>query len=265
MAITVDYDELDGSPEESGTWHQFQAVRRLKCAYVDRHALMTEALLLPGDLYPYKMNTLARCKQASAIGRGKYAGYLGGGTTPNYEYAEITLAYATPEYGDPEQPGGPGTTVISETLEPTAEFQQLKYQDFAWGSVSGPDLHPEEAPGLLLNGLEYVYKRHHATTIPPAALSFVGCVNAATVNATLLAGLSFAPETLLFNPPSIERVHTSAGAGAFTLVYRFTFKPAGWNTYFRADKTPFAGFDQIYRKLTGDVYRSYPLADFTQL
>jgi hypothetical protein len=89
-----------------------------------------------------------------------------------------------------------------------------------------------------------------------------GCVNSNAMTAKL-CGLSFPAETLLYQPPSMQRVISTNGRNAQTdgwqISYRLSYRASGWNKFWR--KTTGA-FSRIYTK-EGDIYYNYPLADLS--
>ena len=255
--MTIAWDEMDGSPDEGADRDGFTATRKIMCAYADRHLLSAELLTMPGQLYPYK-SCLARATKVGIVGMGQFQWT---GTAPTYEKAVLTVQYSTPKWGHPEQRGGSGSDYISESLEPTAEFMTTDWHGLTWGS-GGPALVAEEAPGRLIRGLDYVYKRHHVMVVPSAALTLVGLVNLAA-QGTATLGLTFAAQTLLFQPPLIDRVVDTLGVSKLTLTYRFTFRSSGghgWNWYWHKDTQT---YKQMYKGTT--PYLQYETGDFSAL
>jgi hypothetical protein len=178
-------------------------------------------------------------------------------TRARYSHAQLTVTYGNATFaGDPDNADAP---LFEETLEPWAEFLTQPAQGFKWGSTTGDALKDEEAPGKLFRGVNWVYTRPSVINIPPAVLSLCGSVNSNAIHAKSL-NLDFAAETLLYNPPLLRRAVTSDGTGAWSLEYRFSYKPQGWNRFWRA-KTQ--AWDRIYNS-TGPA-DPYPTGDFTAL
>jgi len=254
--MTTSYTEQQGSPQESWTEDSFTATRNLLCAWEDRKTLVLELL---GTAYPVLSGTGAIC---TACSTQPFPGInLGTGSTSLYDWAMVSATYQT----------GNIENLISESLEPTMEFRTLSHRDFRWASGTGDLLEPEEAPAKQEPGLLYRFTRHRASSVPTAALSLVGSVNVAAVTpaTTGLSGLSFAAQTLLYLPPTLERVITTAGAGKWTINYSFQYKPnwdgataRGWN-YFKRAKT--GTWLQLYQVGSGSAFLLYPTGDFSAL
>lgn len=180
-----------------------------------------------------------------------------------YDTAKVTVNYSTRAAED----------LIAESLEPTAEFMTLDYRRFRWsgadGSASaeedasgsgtqGDPLQEGEAPGKLIRGLNLVRKHFKVTSVPATSLTLPGSVNHAAYTSSLL-GLTFKKETLLFSPPSLERTVKTTGVEAWNVTVKFTYKPDGWNKFWRA-KTQ--RYERIHN-LDGTPYNNYPLKDFS--
>jgi len=254
--MAVNFTELQGSPDETWTDERFSATRRLKCAWASRKTLAEELLETE---YPLIADTSAYCRQVSITPHpGKNTG---SGDESAYDYAIVTATWETSEIED----------LVSESLEPTAEFERLDHKLFRWENADGDALEKDEAPGRLIRGLEYVKTRYKQASVPAAALSLIGCVNQAAVSPVTpgLTGLSFAAETLLYQPPMLNRTIKTDGTGLWTITYRFTYRPnwdgataRGWNWYW----WPAAqAYKQIYSLKTSSVYVNYPTGDFTAL
>ncbi len=86
--------------------------------------------------------------------------------------------------------------------------------------------------------------------------------------------LTFPAETLLFQPPTIQRTINAIGELTWTVRYRFTFKPnkdkggtpRGWNWYFRAkDGAGEEGDFEAMYNVGGNQYKQFPTDDFTRI
>lgn len=253
---------MEGSPTEQWDANGFSATRVLRCAWSSRFTLADE--LLGGDsgrgaLYEPKTSTGAR---ATGIAMGPPGGTMLpiSGTIAGYNNAELTVTYGN----------GPGDSadLVSESLEPTAEFLTLPPEKFLWGSGTvgtGVDLEEDEAPGMLIRGMDYVLTRYQVPYIPIALTTLPGKVNDATVTASLLLTspgvcMAFAAETLLFGNPTLQRTTKTDNSPCWTINYRFSYRPSGWNKYWRSGaSTP--GYETLYEK-GGSAYKSYPTASF---
>jgi hypothetical protein len=172
--------------------------------------------------------------------------------------ALVTINYSTKE---PEE-------LIAESLEPTAEFITLDYRRFRWGAANGDPVLEGEAPGKLLHGLNLVRTYYKIANPPAAILTLPGSVNNGAYNSSLL-GLTFPVETLLFQPPQLSRKIDTEGAKKWDMTLKFTFKPEGWNKFWRAKTQQFERFWIVstdgYGVDVGVQYNMYPLKDFSSL
>jgi hypothetical protein len=261
--ITVPFSEIPGSPAEEWYYGGFRATVKLMCAWEHRNTLALEVLGNGGEYYPRLPMTMARARGVSIapfdarITEDPVSRYV----APYASFATCEAAVVTIQY---DSTGPDGDELITEALEPTAEFQSLGAEGFKWGSSTGDALTDAEAPGHLVRGLDYKVTLHKVMFIPSAVLDLVGCVNDSPVAARFL-GLTFPPETLLYNPPTTQRRITVETVEAWTLNYRFTFRPTGWNKFYRK-KT--GKWERIWKKNDKGVWEehnSYELDDLSQL
>jgi hypothetical protein len=165
-----------------------------------------------------------------------------------YEYAEVAVGYDIDK-----------RELVSESLEPTAEFQLQDHRRFRWNAPNGEPLTEGEAPGRLVRGMNLVRTIYNVEPpLPTSLLTLSGTVNDVSYASSML-GLTFAAEILLFGQPALSRTLTAAGDDAFTLSLKFTHKGSGWNKYWRAKSQT---YQHIYLA-GGAIYRSHPLADFS--
>lgn len=259
--IAPDHEEEQGSPEEQSGENSFTATRRFNCAWNDRHALLNYFLFPPGELYPYWTATQSRAISGSATPYpGNRVVRVGEGglrnTKADYNKALVTINYSSRHERE----------LFSETIEPTAELLKHPPDMFRWGpsSAGGIMVMPremlteDEAPGRLVKTLDYVVTRYAVPAIPAAVLTLIGCCNGRPVRSRLL-GVTFAAERLLFSPPQLQRKITTAGTDGWTMTFRFSFQPTGWNTYWRAKTQT---YEQIYVRGSNTPFKQYPLGNF---
>jgi hypothetical protein len=255
--MTVAYAEELGSPTETRTNNGIEATRILRCDWSDRYDLEAEILAAGGEQYPFRSATGLRARSiAIRPANGEILDASGDPTMASYQQALLTVAYRTPTTGDAEEVGD---ALISESLEPWTEFYTLDWSKFRWGATDGPPIKENEAPGRLVRGVDYIFTRHESATIPAAAFSLIGKVNVASVTATLL-GVTFGAQTLLYKPPTLQRSITTDGAEAWKIIYRFSYRPEGWNRFWRPET---ATFVQLYT--ASGAYDNYLTGDFTVL
>lgn len=217
----------------------------LRCAWTARASLINDIVgarrAWPHSSFPVQPIAM----QAGVVPAGNY---VQDGQACAYAEALVTIVYSTLI-----------KDLITETLEPTAEFLTLDWKNFRWGSGNGDPLLEKEAPGRLYKSLNLV--RVMADRTPPFAtglLTQIGNVNGAAYTSSML-GLTFAAETLLFQPPNIQRTVNTAGVQKATITTKFSFKPQGWNKYWRAATQQ---WERIF-VYNGAEYKNYPLGDFS--
>lgn len=256
--------EEDGSPTEQYTDSGFHATVSLLCDWDQRYNLAGEVSAYV--LYPRNPSSLARCRNISIVPYTKSQGNDFTYQWCIYDTAKVTLEYVF----DKKSPQT--TDLYSEELDPTAEHLTLDYRNFRWKTLS-PDpkspgsnvrmLEEGEAPSMLMRGLDYVLTAYNLSSVPAAALTLIGCVNNAAVTAKYL-GMTFAKDTLLWNPPSVQRKVQigSATSLKYTATYRMTFKTTGWNKYWNAKNNTW----DIIQRWNGSTwvdYYQYPQVAFT--
>jgi hypothetical protein len=253
-------EEMHQGQSESFAYDAVSAAVQLKCLWSQRHAIVYNMLAGPTP-WPYAPGN---GMYAAKIGVTPFAGEAGAKAGTNsqfysYDYATLNVGFQTIDIQDGENP-----VMYSESIEPSAEFITLDPANYRWGSSSGAQV--KEGPGRLAIGLDYVVTIFNQLSVPSWVLSLIGCVNNdAVVSASL--GLTFGSGTLLFNPPKISRSVAFGSSNRYQIVTRYSFRPDGWNKFWRPDKgTPAGsspGYDSMYHKDSGDVaYLNYTPASF---
>lgn len=221
---------------------------KLRCAWNDRHALVADIL---GNHRTYPGTAFAEPPQAaraSIVGDGGIYSTVGQGCV--YQSAIVTISYSTKI-----------TDLISESLEPTAEFHRQDFKRFRWGAPDGEPILEKEAPGKLLRGLNLVRTIYEVATIPDEVYDLVGgCNDSDYVSAFL--GRTFPAETLLYQPPNLSRAFKSNGTKGWTVTLKFSFKPQGWNKYWRVKTET---WEEMYDVEGIAPYKNYPPEDFSAI
>jgi hypothetical protein len=249
----VEYSELPGSPQENWSVEGLVATVQLMCKWSERTLLCIEKLGFGGELYERFPDSRARARTAVVNPFGGRLTEAAPGFA-NYESAIVTITYNTK--GADEREDG---IWYEETTEPTAEYMTLDYNSFAWGASNGPALKDTEAPAMLQPGCDFRLTFPELAAIPPAVSILPGYVNQAAYTSSL--GITCPAETLLFNLPVISETVKLDGTKAKKMDLRLTYKPTGWNRYWRAAS---GVFEYMYLK-TGGIYRSYPPGDFSSI
>lgn len=237
-----DYDDENGL---------MSASVQLRCAYADRHKVAGDICSNRRQWPKGAFGLVPKAVRASIKPEmNTPASFVPGSQMFIPSTALVTVYYSTKT-----------ADIITESLEPTAEFVTLDHRLFAWGSATGDAAKEEEAPGLLVRGMNLVRTSYFVQ--PPLdsnLTAMVGFVNDGAFSSTLLT-LTFDVETLLFGPCVVNRKLNSNGVQQFDVTKRWTYKPQGWNVYYRAR-------DNAWQRLFvrgGSQFDSYPLGDMTSL
>lgn len=223
---------------------------QLRCVYGDRHALVADICGTRRQWPKGAAGQVPRAATASIVPVVSPHDTLAvDGEILIYKEALVTINYTT-EIVD----------VISESIEPTAEFVTQDYKLFRWGSANGDPLREEEAPGKLVRGINFVRTELNLSTIDASLLSLVGSINQSAIIGTLLS-FTFAAETLLYAPPTISYKKDSTNVIKFDVTKKFSYNQNGWNKFYR----PYSGaYERIYIA-GGGQYDNYPVADLSGL
>ncbi len=263
--VTVDHEEVDGSPVELFTERGFEARRILECAFSDRLKLSQELLggtRLVGEVYVYT-SPQTYPHYSSAVARDvriePFGGTVSGtsSTELEYELARLHVTYAIPDH----TLGQEGEVLISESLEPAVEFLTLPHEKFYWDDQGTEPLNASEAPARIVRMIDWIYTRYKMVEIPPATLGLVGKVNSGSLT-SITFNLTFPSESLLYNPPQLEREVTTDGTVTWKVTYRFTYRSESWNKF---PKRGSETMQTIYREDGGgySIFRPYELGDFS--
>lgn len=221
---------------------------QLRCAWADRHNLIADLL---GNSRDWPHGPYTNPPQAQRASISPFATTQASvGQSITYDDALVSVEY-----------GFDSRDLVSESLEPTAEFITLDHRRFRWGAADGPPLKQAEAPGKLRRGL--TLQRTLYRQAPPLStqlLTSVGGINDTAYVSSLL-GLSFPQGTLLFTPPNLSISVQADGTDGYTIAMKFMYKPEGWNSFWRAESQ---AYEDIYL-VGGAQYLNYPEVDMSDL
>jgi hypothetical protein len=245
--------------EEAGTaredYEDFRGILsasvQLRCAWADRHSLATDVVGGRREWPKGSAGAVPKAYSAAIEPVTSPGSPAASGQEIGYAEALVTIRYSTIV-----------TDLVTESIEPFAEFITLDHRFFRWGAGDGPWLREEEAPGRLVRGINYVRNELELMSTPADNVyDLIGYVNNAPLAAPIL-GRTFATETLLYAPPIVNAKKDSTGAYRFDITKKFTWQPQGWNKYFR----PLTGtWVAIHLAGSGTPYKSYPLGDLSAL
>lgn len=222
---------------------------QLRCAWSDRHLLVAD---ICGNRLAWPKGAAGQVPLAAtaAIVPVETPGSpSASGQEMLYGEALVTINYTT-EIVD----------IVSESIEPYAEFITLDHKWFRWGAADGDVLREEEAPGKLVRGINFVRTELNKTSVAAALITLIGHVNNATVVGSII-NFSYPAETLLFAPPSISYKKDSTGVTKFDITKKFTYNEHGWNKFYRSNT---AAWTSIY-VAGGAEYKNYPVTDLSGL
>jgi hypothetical protein len=256
--MTVDYQEMDGSPIEvvnvpkmvGGPGGMF-ATRRLMCAWEDRWTLAGELWL---SQYPY-ITTLPPCVALSfdikPLDSGPLQTAYG---LADYAQAELSVRYQTAHITGSK-------LVITETLDRGFQEFPLDSNSFVWADAPTLAVPDGTQPSVKMPHLTYVCTVNNTTSVPAAAISLVGYSNQSAMTAYTF-NMSFAPQCLVYAGCRISSAITIGSLTKYAVSYVFYGRGVSWNTFFRSSDATFQG---IKLKSTGSVVYPCPPADLTQL
>ena len=243
----IDCDEVYGTRREAGSIEggiQASVTLRVSAANKD---LLVEDLLFYQREYPNIGATYPPRAYQAAI-TPVYAESPVTGQGYVYDAFDVAVNYTT----------DPNRTLVSESIEPTADFTRLDHRFFRW--ASNTPLTEGESPGLLRRELKLVRKLFQRPYVPTAVISKPGAVHAYPYTSPLL-GVTFPTESMLFAPEPVTRTITTAGSAGFDYTLSFLVKPNGWNKYWRPSTQ---SWEAIYLP-DGTEYKSYPPEDLSAL
>lgn len=267
-SLTVDYEEIDGSPTEASSQNGFVVKRILQCAWGERGTLRRQLIgtierygdvIVVYKAHRYPGGTAAICSDVQTTPFGKSEGNDSDGVA-SYEFARLEVTYEVPTYGSDEE-SGEGESYASESLRPAAEFITLPNQNLYWDAAKTEPVGLEESPGKLIVMLEWQFTRHRMPYIPNDVVNLVGGVNDVAITSPSL-GLIFPAETLLYNPPDMMRDIVMSGALEWEMNMVFTHRPQGWNKFPKKGET--VTFHPIYNN-SGVLEKPYTPVDFSVL
>jgi len=269
--LSVDYEELsfpDASPTEHVGKEYFQATRILQCDWADRLTLYKELLgyteqsgdtVIYHQPHAYPHNKRLFADEITTRPEGPEENPADS-SVMEWKKALLTVQYRVPPFGVVPDDTEPPETLVSESLEPSAQFLTLNGRKVYWDNAQAQPLGEDYDFSFPVRQMDWVYTRHQMPWIPAAVTTLVGTCNEAEMTSATL-GLTFPPETLLFGTPQLSRDITNEGYQAWRATFRFTYKPSGWNTVYNKATGQFA---KIYDE-NGNQLKPITPADFYQI
>jgi hypothetical protein len=239
--------ELEGWPKEIAQLDDFCPERKVICDWASR---LSEGTAIGEVEYPY------------IPGCGAFPVYMlvepftaqnnaDGALLASYEKAVITVRYSTKGISS-----GGGGALISESISPSDGIAGASVLSMYY-ATSGEALAPASRPFIHHGGCVFQHTRFRLSSVPPALLTNVNCVNRTVMSSSIL-GVTFAAESLRTAVPNISRAWTTSGITTFTVVQQFHFRYAGgkgWNSVY----DPTTGLFDYVKDKSGNRIREYPL------
>jgi hypothetical protein len=242
-------EELGTVSERFDLEKGLEASVTLRCAWSSKDALVQD-LLLNHRVWPNASVSSCLARSAS-VQQAMSVGAVSGQHNIVAD-ALVTVNYSTKQ--------SPGATFITETFEPSVEFQTLDYKRFRWIGDAAPLLEGE-APGRQVRRFKLVRKMFElAAPLTADFITHIGAVNEDAYVSSIL-GLTFDPEVLLFEHPEFEKVSKSNGTEAYNVTVHMAGKPEGWNVYWRAKSQAYEVIVDVNDPLTAIL--NYPIEDMT--
>ncbi|MCC5829072.1 MAG: hypothetical protein JJU36_06445 [Phycisphaeraceae bacterium] len=265
IAITIEYQELEGSPIVAFTSDGVTVQRELRCLWSERLTLARQLLggnVSGGYHWPHAYAPIPSARVHHVDVRPFPPPALRPPLQDHdaeYLDAQISVHYRTSPLVAFEG------RLVSETLEALADDQLQDGDSLFWHPTGaggqGPSIGDALAPSRRLRGFNWAVTHHQVTQLPLATLTLVGHINDSILTSPSL-GLVFPQRTLLYQPPSMRRIQTPEDAPAWDVTFRFAFRGADWNLAFdpkREDYFP------LYARNSDQPVTFYPEGDFTQL
>lgn len=167
-----------------------------------------------------------------------------------YELATVSAKFSTNQEQE----------LKSEEIEFHADFQRIRPTGLFWrGDGTDSQKRPltnDEAPGRLTHGATIHRTLYRQAKIKPSLQQLEGYVNIAAWNSQIL-GLTFGPETLLFQPATCKRTIGLNGDEAWNISLRFEYKQQTWNKFWRQGSALGGRYEYMYSEDSGP----YPYVD----
>ena len=233
--ITVDFTEINPSPQERIGKDGITVTRYLKCAWADRITLAKQLagyevdgiLYIPDEYDPPGSDenlSFVYCQSVDIEPIGKY------------QFAKLTAHYSTVRY-DVSFPGqNEITTYLAESIEPATEFMTLSNETLYWDNTQTTAVLESEKPSYLIGMCDWNLTYFNWQYPIGPLLDLIGKVNAAIIESPTY-GYAFGAERLLMGDPTFRREFTTAGVTAWEITIRLHYHPKGWNNFPRGSDT----------------------------
>ena len=273
--------ELPGSPKETLGDKGWEAIVEMLVPWSMRAAVL-EDVVGNNRLYPHLMGL--SCAYAISGSSQPYEGEVpqssgaGASDAAQYTAAHLTIKYGRSHTNQNHSGEGTGRELYTEQLDFTDEHLKLKGKQYQWGHDTGSTYMDDElSPVIIVRGFEYTQVRYNQLVIPTSIMSLLGTSNAAPYVCPLL-GVTLPAESMLFAPPTLQRKVLSSGLNLWTITYKLSGKPTGWNKAWNPnggieiDGFKTGGWEYFYQAGAGvsasvstNPVKNYPPADWSSI
>jgi hypothetical protein len=227
---------------------QSNATVVLECAWADRHQFVKE---LKSDALgrPYIDNSTAPIRLfAKDVQVDWLSPQIKYTTDADNQISNPTTARVTVTFKAASSDGGGASTrtrhpetgdeiIVTESIEPASRYFTVNHRRFSLHptKVELPDA--EQAPAIVRREFRFIRSiRGLSTLIDTSYLNLIGSVNEDKITSSLLPGLVFEAETLLFDPePVISETFIDSSSGTrerkLNITIAADYNPNGWNRF----------------------------------
>jgi hypothetical protein len=240
--MSVTYYEEEGFPREliddniTGTRGSFNPVRKLKCAWADRIALVNELWYTD---YPYVNSNFPAIATKFTCEPFPKSKTSGTNSIAAYDDALVTVFYTTDRFKS-------GNNYFTEELIPTSGYDaRMPTTGLHWTSTSGTSLATGEGPIVSCGSYDYVLTYFQLPDIPLPWALYKDTVNGGPF-ITKNLGLTFAIDCMRYEGATISHALSHSGVIYFTarLVFSYTWRNGcGWQGVWRPSTSQ---FEKVY-------------------
>ena len=178
------------------------------------------------------------------------------------------MTYRIPDGHDEPSPDQNSQDIfVTENIEPSVEFLTIPTEKLFFDATATTAI--DVSPSLILVAADWIYTLHNLSAIPEGTFDLIGNTNREQHQSNKF-NRTFEPETLLYNLPTLDPRINADGKQLYTITYRFTHRPVGWNNKIKPgeflveDGVRSPKFVPIFTE-DGDVYKFYPPKSFKSI
>lgn len=180
--------------------------------------------------------------------------------------ARLTVTYGLPPFTEGGGDDDPSAQIGDERIGSEINFLQLPGEKVYWDAAQEDPLDNVDAPTILQVVDNWDVTLKDMPEVPPDLWSLKGKVNDAPVTSTRW-NKTFEAETLLIADANLSTKIVAEGRRTYDVQIRFSYRPTGWNKFFRRGgdpSDPATAYKAIYNG-AGAVLKPYPVADLSSV